>query len=80
MKQNLAPIHFQHFRLIFIIFMSIFYIEEILMCTLFEVGEGLKKKDLYTCENGNILDSTFYDIFIFVLCISHNKHSAFYNV
>lgn len=38
-KKKLIPIHFQHFNIIFIICMSIFGLDKMLMCTCFEEME-----------------------------------------
>ncbi len=53
MWQNmLIPIHFEQYSLILIIFMAIFGLEKMLVCTLFEVSE--KVYALYTYENIDI--------------------------
>ncbi len=40
--------------------MVFFGFEKMLMCTLFELGGGLKKSILYICENVDILDDPLY--------------------
>ncbi len=51
----LISVHFQYFSLIFIIFMAIFGIEKMVMCSLFEGGRGSEKVYvLYTLESLDI--------------------------
>ncbi len=59
-QKMLIPVHFRCFSIIFIISMVFFGFEKMLMCTLFELGGGLKKSILYICENVDILDDSLY--------------------
>ncbi len=51
-QKMLIPVHFQHFRLIFIILIAIFGFEKIFMSARVDGGE--KVYVLYTCENVDI--------------------------
>ncbi len=51
----LIHVHSQHFSLLFIIFMSIFCLEKMLMCTLFEWGMEMRvciRVKTLTCLDG----------------------------